>query len=132
MITIIGMSGVFIIGLIGFLNFINTMVTNIMSRNQEFAMLEAVGMTKKQLKKMLVLEGMYYGVIITFVNLTLGSLSTFLGFNIMKLRYSVYTYPIEALAICTVLVLLVSVTVPLIVYKIISKESIVDRIRVSE
>lgn len=131
-ITIIGMSGVFIIGLIGFLNFINTMVTNIMSRNQEFAMLEAVGMTKKQLKKMLALEGMYYGVIITFVNLTLGSLSTFLGFNIMKLRYSVYTYPIEALAMCIVLVLLVSVTVPLIVYKITSKESIVERIRVSE
>ncbi|MCH1960113.1 ABC transporter permease [Romboutsia hominis] len=132
MITIIGMSGVFIIGLIGVLNFINTMVTNIISRNQEFAMLEAVGMTKKQLKKMLVLEGMYYGVIITFINLTFGSLATFLGFNIMKLRYSVYTYPIEALLICTVLVLLVSVIVPLIVYKIISKESIVDRIRVSE
>lgn len=131
-ITIIGMSGVFIIGLIGVLNFINTMVTNIISRNQEFAMLEAVGTTKNQLKKMLILEGIYYGVTITFINITLGSMATLLGFNIIKTRYSVYTYPIGALLICTLLVFLVSLIVPLMVYKSTSKESIVERIRTTE
>ncbi|MEG2983855.1 MAG: FtsX-like permease family protein [Peptostreptococcaceae bacterium] len=131
-ITIIGMSAVFIIGLIGVLNFINTMITSIIARRQEFAMIEAVGMTKKQLKKMLILEGFYYGIIITCINLTLGSLGTFIGFNIMKLRYSVYTYPIGALILCIVAVFLISLIVPLIVYKQVSKDSIVERIRVTE
>ncbi|MGL5756282.1 MAG: ABC transporter permease [Paraclostridium sp.] len=131
-ITIIGMSAVFIIGFIGVLNFINTMITSIISRRQEFAMIEAVGMTKKQLKKMLILEGLYYGIIITCINLTLGSLGTFIGFNIMKLRYSVYTYPVGALILCIVAVFLISLIVPLIVYKQVSKDSIVERIRVTE
>lgn len=131
-ITIIGMSAVFIIGLIGTLNFINTMITSIISRKTEFAMIEAVGMTKKQLKKMLLLEGLYYGIIITISNITLGSLATILGFNIMKLRYSVYTYPIGALILCTIAVFLVSLIVPLVVYNSVNKDSIVDRIRVTE
>ena len=54
------MCAVSIIGAIGVLNFINTMVTNIIARKKEFAIIEAVGMTKKQLKKMLLLEGFYY------------------------------------------------------------------------
>ncbi|MCI9978386.1 ABC transporter permease [Clostridioides difficile] len=131
-IKIVGMSAVFIIGLIGVLNFINTMITNIMSRKQEFAMIEAVGMTKTQLKKMIILEGFYYGVIITIINLIFGSMATFLGFNIMKLRYSVYTYPVEALIISVLIVFLITSIVPLLVYHNISKDSIVDRIREAE
>ncbi|NMS89571.1 ABC transporter permease [Clostridioides difficile] len=131
-IKIVGMSAVFIIGLIGVLNFINTMITNIMSRKQEFAMIEAVGMTKTQLKKMIILEGFYYGVIITIINLIFGSMATFLGFNIMKLRYSVYTYPVEALIISVLIVFLITSIVPLMVYHNVSKDSIVDRIREAE
>ena len=131
-ITIIGMSAVVIIGLIGVLNFINTMTTNIISRRKEFATIEAVGMTKKQLKKMLMLEGFYYALIITISNLTLGGIASILGFNIMKLRYSVYTYPIGALLLCTIAVFLISLVVPLIVYKSLAKESIVERVRITE
>lgn len=131
-IKIVGMSVVFIIGLIGVLNFINTMITNIMSRKQEFAMIEAVGMTRKQLQKMIILEGFYYGVIITIVNLTFGSMATFLGFNIMKLRYSVYAYPVGALIISILIVFLITSIVPLIVYHNVSKDSIVERIREAE
>ena len=50
----------------------------------------------------------------------------------MKLRYSVYTYPIEAMIICTIAVFLISIIVPVVVYNILTKESIVDRIRTSE
>ena len=50
----------FILALIGILNFLNTMAASILSRKQEFAALEAVGMTGKQLKTMLCTEGIYY------------------------------------------------------------------------
>ena len=52
-----------IIALVGVLNFINSMVTAIVSRRREFAMIQSVGMTKKQLCRMLVCEGLYYAAI---------------------------------------------------------------------
>lgn len=37
-------------------------------------MLESIGMTKKQMKKILSLEGIYYGAISLFIVTTLGSI----------------------------------------------------------
>ncbi len=51
-----------IIGLVGVLNFFNAIMTGILSRKREFAVLQAVGMTNKQLKTMLVYEGLYYAL----------------------------------------------------------------------
>ena len=51
-----------IIGLIGILNFFNAIMTGILSRKREFAVLQAVGMTNKQLKAMLVYEGLFYAL----------------------------------------------------------------------
>ena len=42
-----------VIALVGVLNFVNSMVTAIVSRRREFAMIQSVGMTKKQLCRML-------------------------------------------------------------------------------
>ena len=47
-----------IIAVIGILNFINSVLAGIIGRKTEFAILEAIGMTKSQLKKMLMVEGM--------------------------------------------------------------------------
>lgn len=49
-----------IIGLVGILNFFNAIMTGILSRKREFAVLQAVGMTGRQLKAMLVYEGLFY------------------------------------------------------------------------
>ena len=51
-----------IIGLVGVLNFFNAIITGILSRKREFAVLQAMGMTNKQLKTMLVYEGLYYAL----------------------------------------------------------------------
>ena len=51
-----------IIGLIGILNFFNAIMTGILSRKREFAVLQAVGMTGRQLKAMLVYEGLFYAL----------------------------------------------------------------------
>ena len=62
----------FVIGMIGILNFINTILTSIISRQKEFAMMEAIGMTKRQLTRMLILEGLYYAAITIAAAFTLG------------------------------------------------------------
>ena len=51
-----------IIGLVGILNFFNAIMTGILSRKREFAVLQAVGMTNQQLKTMLVYEGLFYAL----------------------------------------------------------------------
>ena len=49
-----------IIGVVGVLNFFNAIMTGILSRQREFAVLQAVGMTARQLKAMLIWEGLFY------------------------------------------------------------------------
>lgn len=51
--TIIGNGISLVLVLIGILNFINVMITGVYSRLKELAVLESIGMTKKQIKKML-------------------------------------------------------------------------------
>ena len=48
--TITGFAISIIIAIVGVLNFINSMVTAIVSRQKEFAMIQIVGMTKRQLR----------------------------------------------------------------------------------
>lgn len=49
-----------VVGLVGVLNFSNTMLTGIAARRRELAVLRAVGMTARQQKTMLALEGLLY------------------------------------------------------------------------
>ena len=51
---------VVILAFIGIMNFFNTTATSVISRKKELALLEVVGMTKKQISKMLVAEGFLY------------------------------------------------------------------------
>ena len=48
----------FIVGLVGVLNFFNAILTGIIARQRELAVLQAVGMTGKQLRAMLICEGL--------------------------------------------------------------------------
>ena len=50
----------FIVGLVGVLNFFNAIVTGITARRRELAMLQSIGMTARQLRKMLMIEGLLY------------------------------------------------------------------------
>ena len=56
----IGSFLVVILAFIGIMNFFNTTATSVISRKKELALLEVVGMTKKQVSKMLVTEGFLY------------------------------------------------------------------------
>ncbi len=51
-----------IVGLVGVLNFINAILTGISARRRELAVLQSIGMTGRQLKTMLALEGLFYTV----------------------------------------------------------------------
>ena len=50
----------FIVGLVGVLNFFNAILTGITTRRRELAVLQSIGMTSRQLRTMLALEGLFY------------------------------------------------------------------------
>ena len=55
----IGSFLVVILTFIGIMNFFNTTATSVISRKKELALLDVMGMTKKQISRMLVAEGSY-------------------------------------------------------------------------
>ena len=50
----------------------NVMITSILTRKQDFLVMEKIGMTKRQKRKLLVMEGMYYVLIVAVLLLTVG------------------------------------------------------------
>jgi putative ABC transport system permease protein len=62
-----------VIGLIGSLNIINTVQTNLLLRRREIGLLQAVGMSMGQIRKMASAEGVWFGVIGSFWGLILGA-----------------------------------------------------------
>ncbi len=124
-----GISGILI--LIGLMNFVNVMLTSVYTRSKEIATLESVGMTKKQLKKMLVYEGLVYGSGSILLILSLGSLMVFgVGRLSVKLAdYAIPNYPVGETVILAVLILLISALAPLAIFKEITKKTVTERIR---
>lgn len=61
---------VFVFSLI---NLINTLITNLLSRQQEFGIFQSVGMSDRQMSKMLSFECLYYIGITLLVTLTIGT-----------------------------------------------------------
>ena len=116
-----------VIGLIGILNFTNTILTGMVSRKKEFAMMEAIGMTKRQLTRMLILEGLYYAGITIAVSLVLGSLFSAtvvraLAGGMWFMKYHFVLWPM--LTVLPILLLL-GVLIPYLVYLPQKKQDLV-------
>lgn len=63
-----------ILGVIGIFNFVNVISAGVMVRKREFATLESIGMSKKQMRSMLRNEGVGYAIITILSSLTLGNI----------------------------------------------------------
>lgn len=131
MIKLLGGTLTAILALIGILNFVNAVVTGIISRKRELAMMNAVGMTGRQLKSMLMWEGVHYAVL-TAVCSALGGtlLSVAFAFGIAKeLFFFTYRFTLLPIAVCAPILLLLSAVIPAVSYRAICRESVVDRLR---
>ena len=124
-----GISAVLI--LIGLINFINVMLTGVYTRKGELSVMESVGMTKKQVKNMLVYEGMYYGLITIALILTLGNVIVYMVADLASsiADYATFHYPVILMFVIAAVIMFICTLVPRIVYQMVSKESITERLR---
>lgn len=131
---IVGSALSFILAMIGILNFANAFITSIQTRRHELAVLQSIGMTGSQLKRMLIGEGLCY-IIITFIfTVTAGNLIS--GWLIRSIAedmwYFTYHFTISPLLLSIPPIAAVSAIIPAICYRYICRQSVVDRLRESE
>lgn len=129
--TIMGFSVSIIIAFVGILNFINSMVTAIVSRQKEFAMIQSIGMTKRQLRGMLVDEGLMYAGSTLAASYVLGTLAVMFGVRAMVSAdwTATYRFTLLPLIICTPILIIFAILIPYLCFKNLEKQSIVERLR---
>lgn len=121
---------VIVISMIGSVNIFNTHTTNIILRRRELATLKAIGMGQKKLRKMIILEGMIYGVAGTFYGAVIGSGLAFLLFRgINDAREMAFQIPYQAIAIAGIAALGVSYLSVLPPLARINKDNLIETIR---
>lgn len=128
---LIGGALALIIGLIGILNFINAVLTSILARRREFAMLQSIGMTQKQLKAVLRWEGGCYAILTAIVSAALSvccSLLIVRPFSAIVWFMS-FQFVFWPLAIILPILLILAVLIPMIAYHSTDRQSLVERLR---
>ena len=130
-VLVLGGSISFVIALIGILNFVNVMSVSVVARKRELATLESIGMSHKQVRKMLISEGLYYAIITLVLVLSAGNLIAYGIFKLFQqqVNFAVFTYPsIPALAIVLAIVAVCYIT-PERMYRSLSRETITMRLK---
>lgn len=122
-----------LIAVIGFINLINTMITSIVTRKKELGILQAIGLSDRQLVNMLAGEGLVFTTGTLLISLTLGNLAGYLLFRWAKdshfMSVSRYHYPLwESIGLAVVL-LGGQLLINRFMRKNVEKESLIDRIR---
>ena len=123
-----------ILALIGILNFINSMTTSILSRYGEIAMLQSVGMTGRQVKQMLIYEGIGYSILGLLGSLILSVIASLTVVRMMgaELTYFTWHFTLIPVFLCIIPLILITAIVPLVCYNKMAQKTVVERLRLAE
>ena len=93
-------------------------------------MIQSVGMTKCQLREMLICEGLDYAAITLIVSYIVSTLAVGIGVRAMTANeFSTFRFTLMPLIICTPILLAFAVLIPFFCFKNLEKQSIVERLR---
>lgn len=126
--TLVGGVLTMVVGVIGILNFVNATLTGIVTRKREFAIMEAIGMTKRQLTRMLMPEGLYYAGFTILCSLAGGCLLSVTLVRILAdgMWFMEYQFILWPMLIVFPILLLLGVLVPYLAYLPQRRESVVS------
>lgn len=124
----------FIVGMIGILNFLNAILTGILTRRKEFAVLQSVGMTGKQLNTMLMTEGIIFAGSSVVITLLMSIVLAPLVRNVLEDMFWFFDYHFTVVPIVAVapVFALIGASLPLAAYHYVAKKSVVERLREAE
>ena len=121
----------FIVGLVGVLNFFNAILTGITARRRELAVLQSIGMTARQLRTMLALEGLFYTVGAALLALVLIVVTApFVGPALNRLIwFFTYHFTIWPIAVVLPLFGALGILLPVLSCRAAQRYSVVERLR---
>lgn len=117
------------------INLVNTLITNIVTRKQEFAVLQSIGMTERQLSRMIQYEGFLLAAVNLVITLVVGTGAGILIIKIMDqigVNYMHFKFPIWYFLGYGVFIILIPVLVSTAAISIFRKQPVVERIRETE
>lgn len=122
-----------VIGIIGYISLINTMITSILVRKKELGILQAIGLSDKQLRQMIHREGMFFTFGTLALSLTIGN---GLGYLLIRIIISTqiltiyqYEFPIIQTLVLIVAVAIGQIAITVFVNRYIHKQTLVERMR---
>ena len=114
------------------LSMMNTLITNIVTRKQELAMLESIGMSKGQIHRMLLGESLLLVLATVGVTMTIGTLCGYVLSNMLSnvgAFYMAFKFPVFMTLIYSVVLVSVPLIITLVSMHSFSKEALVERLR---
>lgn len=124
------------VAVISFTNLINTMLTSIVTRKRELGILQAIGLSDRQLKKMLSLEGLVFTAGTLLISVTLGNLFGYLIFlyatKMHLMGLSRYHYPIRETIGLAAMLIVGQLFITALLNRKVHRESLIERIRSGE
>lgn len=127
---------VIFIGLFALINLINTLMTNLISRQQEFGVMQSIGLSGKQLATMLRVESVYYVAGTLAITLTLGTAAAYAACQIFSqvgiLGTLKYTFPVLHISIFLAALCAIAAVYSVLAIRYCRKQSLVDRIKTME
>jgi putative ABC transport system permease protein len=121
----------FILAMIGILNFTNTITASFFSRRHEFATLQSIGMTGRQLRTMTFFEGLFYAA---FTATCAFAFSLVCGRAITEaiagqIWFYKQSFTVTPALYCMVPLIAICAAIPLICYRRLKRESLSERLR---
>ncbi len=131
LVQIFGYGFILVMTGIGLTNIFNTITTNVLTRKQEFATLNSIGLTKKEFNKIISLESLFYGMKALFFGLSFGIALTYVVFTIIHRedKSFVYELPILAILISIVFVFVIIRIIMQYSVNLVNKQNIIETIR---
>ena len=131
MIVLVGGALAVMIGLIAIMNYINTIITGMIARKKEFAMMESIGMEKRQMLKVLYTESGSYVILAWLIASSLGILlsQTAIQSFSTNIAWLSYQFPVWAVIVPLPVLLLLSFIVPYFTFRRFQKDSVVEALR---
>ncbi len=117
------------------LSMMNTLITNIVTRKQELAMLESIGMSRGQIRRMLLGESLLLALFTVGATMTAGTLCGYVLSNMLyKIGafYMAFRFPAAYAAVYAGVLAVVPLLITLVSMRSFSKESLVERVRGAE
>lgn len=125
-----------VLGGVGIMNLVNTMINSIYVRRRELGIMQAVGLSQKQMVRMLQMEGLFYTGGMLVLSLGPGSLAGYGAFLFAKedrmFGIVSYHYPAVQAGILILVVLVIQILLTYVVTRNFKKQSMIERIRFSE